>query len=207
MKAQMKLADRSGAAVALIVGPAERADGTVTIRPLRADGEQRTVPVDQLVETVRAMTEGAIMSTDATSMRTGLCGRLGLDDVGRPVRLCGWVARRREHGEHLAFVDLRDHSGIVQCVVDGSVDLRSEYVVAVTGVVRRRPDGMDEPQPGHRRGRDRRLRPSRSCPPPSRRRSSSTDRTDVDEAVRLKNRYVDLRRPTGCRPTSGCGRP
>jgi histidyl-tRNA synthetase len=60
MKAQMKLADRSGAIVALIVGPAERADGTVTIRPLRAEGEQRTVPVDQLVETVRAMTEGEI---------------------------------------------------------------------------------------------------------------------------------------------------
>jgi histidyl-tRNA synthetase len=58
MKAQMKLADRSGAVVALIVGPGERADGTVTIRPLRADGEQRTVPVDQVVETVRAMTEG-----------------------------------------------------------------------------------------------------------------------------------------------------
>ena len=52
------------------------------------------------------------------------------------------MARRREHGEHLAFVDLRDHSGILQCVVDGTADLRSEYVVAVTGTVRRRPEGM-----------------------------------------------------------------
>ncbi len=55
--------------------------------------------------------------------------------------MCGWVARRREHGEHLAFVDLRDHSGIVQRVVDGSVDVRSEYVVRVIGTVARRPEG------------------------------------------------------------------
>ena len=51
--------------------------------------------------------------------------------------VCGWVAKRREHGEHLAFVDLRDHTGIVQCVVPGTVDVRSEYVVAVEGIVRR----------------------------------------------------------------------
>ncbi len=51
------------------------------------------------------------------------------------VSLCGWVARRREHGEHLAFVDVRDRSGLVQCVVDGASDLRSEYVVRITGTV------------------------------------------------------------------------
>ena len=51
------------------------------------------------------------------------------------VALCGWVHGRREHGEHLAFVDLRDHSGLVQCVVDGSVDVRSEWVVRVEGTV------------------------------------------------------------------------
>ena len=44
--------------------------------------------------------------------------------------VCGWVARRREHGEHLAFVDVRDHSGLIQCVVDGASDLRGEYVRA-----------------------------------------------------------------------------
>jgi aspartyl-tRNA synthetase len=78
-------------------------------------------------------------------LRTDYCGALRAADAGRTASVCGWLARRREHGEHLAFVDLRDHSGIVQCVVDGSVDLRSEYVVAVTGVVRRRPDGMANP--------------------------------------------------------------
>ena len=56
MKAQMKLADRSGAVVAVIVGPKEQADGTVTIRPLRGDGDQRMVPASEVVETVRAMT-------------------------------------------------------------------------------------------------------------------------------------------------------
>ena len=57
------------------------------------------------------------MST--TSMRTHLCGELRLSDEGNRVRLCGWVGSRREHGEHLAFVDLRDYSGVTQCVVDG----------------------------------------------------------------------------------------
>ncbi len=55
------------------------------------------------------------------------------------------MARRREHGEHLAFVDVRDHTGVVQCVVDNDVDVRSEYVVRVTGVVRRRPEGTANP--------------------------------------------------------------
>ena len=71
--------------------------------------------------------------TDTLPMRSDHCGTLRADDIGRRVALCGWVARRREHGEHLAFVDLRDHTGIVQCVVDGSADVRSEYVVRIVG--------------------------------------------------------------------------
>ena len=62
-------------------------------------------------------------------MRTDRCGDLRLTDEGRSVTLCGWVSRRREHGEHLAFIDLRDRSGIVQVVVDGAQDLRAEYVL------------------------------------------------------------------------------
>ena len=74
-------------------------------------------------------------------MRSHSCGELSLDQVGQTVTLCGWVARRREHGEHLAFIDLRDHTGLVQCVVDGAAELRSEFVVRVTGVLRPRPEG------------------------------------------------------------------
>src|SRR5438105_15076014 len=78
-------------------------------------------------------------------MRTDYAGDLRLSDVGRTVTLCGWVARRREHGEHLAFLDVRDRTGIVQCVVDGAHDLRSEFVVRVTGTVRHRPEGTVNP--------------------------------------------------------------
>ena len=51
-----------------------------------------------------------------TSLRSDFCGTLRAADVGRTVTVCGWVAKRREHGEHLAFIDLRDHTGIVQCL-------------------------------------------------------------------------------------------
>ena len=75
-----------------------------------------------------------------TSMRTHRCGDLRAEHIGQTVTLAGWVATRREHGEHLAFVDLRDFTGVAQCVVDNSVDVRPEYVVQVTGVVTARPD-------------------------------------------------------------------
>ncbi|MCB9380169.1 MAG: aspartate--tRNA ligase [Acidimicrobiaceae bacterium] len=73
-------------------------------------------------------------------MRTHQCGELRAEHVGQTVTLTGWVATRREHGEKLAFVDLRDHSGVTQCVVDNTVDVRAEYVLQVTGVVAARPD-------------------------------------------------------------------
>jgi aspartyl-tRNA synthetase len=72
-------------------------------------------------------------------MRTHQCGELRPEQIGATVSLCGWVATRREHGEKLAFVDLRDHSGVTQCVVDNSVDVRPEYVIRVTGTVAARP--------------------------------------------------------------------
>jgi len=130
----------------------------------------------------------------ATSMRTGRCGELTVDDVGTKVRLCGWVARRREHGEHLAFVDLRDFSGVVQCVVDGSVELRSEYVVAISGVVRRRPEGMENPAlaTGSVEIGECSVEVLATAEPPP---FLVEDRAEVDEAVRLRHRYVDLRRP------------
>jgi aspartyl-tRNA synthetase len=126
--------------------------------------------------------------------RTDMCGTLGVADVGRTVALSGWVARRREHGEHLAFLDLRDHSGLVQCVVDGAHDLRSEWVVRVIGTVRHRPDGTTNPDlpTGDIEVGDCQLEVlSRSEPVPF----PIDERVDVDETVRLRHRYLDLRSP------------
>ena len=134
------------------------------------------------------------MTDYSTSLRTDRCGDLRIGDVGRQVTLCGWVDRRREHGEHLAFVDLRDRSGVVQLVIDGAHDLRSEYVLQVTGTVRERP--ADTANDGLATGAvevdatDVTVL-STAEPPPF----PLDDRIDVDEVVRLRHRYVDLRRP------------
>ena len=127
-------------------------------------------------------------------MRTDLCGTLAPADVGRQVALCGWLAARREHGEHLAFVDLRDHTGVVQCVVDHAHELRAEYVLRVTGTVRLRPEGTANPalSTGEVEVGDCQVEVlSASEPPPF----PVTDRIEADETVRLRHRYVDLRRP------------
>ena len=129
-----------------------------------------------------------------TAMRTHLCGVLRKEDVGTEVRLCGWVAKRREHGEHLAFVDLRDHTGIIQCVIDHTTDIRSEWVVAVSGTVRDRPEGTVNPGIGTGEveiGDCTVEILNESEPPPF----SVDERAESDEPVRLKYRYVDLRRP------------
>ncbi|WP_390479629.1 OB-fold nucleic acid binding domain-containing protein, partial [Frankia casuarinae] len=78
-------------------------------------------------------------------MRTHMCGDLRSDHVDQTVTVCGWVAHRRQHGQSLTFVDLRDHSGIIQAVVDGSVDVRTEYVLRITGTVAVRPEGTANP--------------------------------------------------------------
>ncbi len=132
--------------------------------------------------------------SSSTSMRTHLCGELRPEHVGRTVSVCGWVARRREHGEHLAFVDLRDHGGIVQCVVDNDVDVRSEYVVRITGVVRERPEGtVNEQLPtGHVEIGECVVEVLRRADPPPFPIDARAD--DVDENIRLQYRYLDLRR-------------
>ncbi len=129
-----------------------------------------------------------------TALRTDLCGVLRPADVGRTVTVCGWVARRREHGEHLAFVDLRDHTGIIQCVIDHATDVRSEWVIAVTGTVRQRPQGTVNPGIGTGEVEigDCTVEVLNEAEPPP---FSVDDRDESDEPVRLKYRYVDLRRP------------
>jgi aspartyl-tRNA synthetase len=130
--------------------------------------------------------------TDSVSMRTDHCGTLRASDIGREVAVCGWVARRREHGEHLAFIDLRDHTGLVQCVVDGAADLRSEYVVRITGTVRQRPDGTtnDNMPTGEIEIGECSVEILNVAEPPP---FQLNDRVEVDEMVRLAHRYVDLR--------------
>ena len=127
-------------------------------------------------------------------MRTHMCGELDIASVGQTVSLCGWVARRREHGEHLAFLDIRDHSGIMQCVVDNDVDVRSEYVIRVTGVVRARPDGTINTSltTGMVEIGDCVVEVLNSAEPPPFPVDARAD--DVDEMIRLKYRYLDIRR-------------
>jgi aspartyl-tRNA synthetase len=127
-------------------------------------------------------------------MRTHLCGELRAGHAGERVTVCGWVHRRREHGEHLAFVDLRDYSGLVQCVVDGSVDVRGEWVVRVTGLVRSRPAGTENAElaTGAVELAECEVEVLAQAEPPP---FPVDDRTETDEAVRLRHRYVDIRRP------------
>jgi aspartyl-tRNA synthetase len=129
----------------------------------------------------------------ARGLRTRWCGELRPTHVGERVSLCGWVARRREHGEHLAFVDLRDREGIVQCVVDGSVDVRSEWVVRITGTVRARPDGTANPSlaTGDVELGECEVEILATAEPPP---FPVDERVEADEILRLRHRYVDLRR-------------
>ncbi|MDO8600287.1 MAG: aspartate--tRNA ligase, partial [bacterium] len=121
--------------------------------------------------------------------------------AGEAVELSGWVHRRRDHGK-LIFIDLRDASGIVQVVFapkDGkhlsrTEELRSEWVVKITGLVKERPAGMknDEIPTGNIEIEAAALEIlNEATTPPF---PVETDGLDVDEEVRLKYRYIDLRR-------------
>jgi aspartyl-tRNA synthetase len=84
--------------------------------------------------------------------RTHTCGAIGLPLVGETVRLSGWCHRIRDHGG-LLFIDLRDHYGLTQCVVDPdspgfheAEKLRSEFVIRVDGAVRKRPAATENPE-------------------------------------------------------------
>ena len=132
----------------------------------------------------------------ARGLRSDYCGDLGLNDVGREVHLCGWVATRREHGEHLAFIDLRDRSGLLQCVVDGAADLRNEYVVRVTGTVTART--AETVNPGLPTGqielKNCTVEVLNIAEPPMFPLNDRDGGPKVDENLRLKHRYLDLRR-------------
>ena len=130
----------------------------------------------------------------STSMRTHQCGELRPEHIGKQVTLTGWVATRREHGEKLAFLDIRDHTGVTQAVVDNAVDVRSEYVVLVSGVVAARPaenvnDGLAT---GGIELQDCTIEILNSAEPPP---FPVNERADhVAEKTRLQHRYIDIRR-------------
>ena len=137
-------------------------------------------------------------------MRTHYCGQLRAEHIGDTVSLCGWVDRRRDHGG-VIFVDLRDRSGIIQVVSDpertpGSYqqagDLRNEYVVQISGRVTKRPDDSLNPRLGTGEveiyaDRIDILNAVRKQLPFQ---VSTADTETVREELRLKYRYLDLRR-------------
>jgi aspartyl-tRNA synthetase len=129
-------------------------------------------------------------------IRSHDAGTLRRENVGQRVTLAGWVARRRDHGG-VAFIDVRDASGTVQVVMRGddlAHDLRNEWCIAVTGEVRARLPGNVNPNlpTGEVEVVASRLDVlSESAPLPF----QIDEHTDVGEEVRLKYRYLDLRRP------------
>ena len=133
-------------------------------------------------------------------LKTHTCGELNLSNVGQHVTLAGWVNRRRDHGG-LIFIDIRDRFGMTQITVDaegvahdGAAQVRNEYVIQVTGVVQPRPEGGANPNLPT--GAIEILAESVVVLNPSKNPPFAIgSNEDVDEAVRLKYRYLDLRRP------------
>ena len=130
---------------------------------------------------------------EAKGLRNRYIGTVSTEDIGKRITVCGWVSRIREHGEHLVFVDVRDYTGLIQVVGHSSVDLRSEYVVQVTGTVSARPQGTENLAltTGQVELTDTEINVLSVAEPPP---FSLQDRSEVDEATRLKFRYLDLRR-------------
>ena len=142
------------------------------------------------------------METMVGLKRTHSCDFLNKQNVGEEVVLCGWVARRRDHGG-LIFLDLRDRSGFVQVVFSQDVDVdsfikaetvRSEYVLAVRGIVKLRDEATINANIATGEievsGTELRILNAAKTPP-----FYIQDNIDVDETLRLKYRYLDLRRP------------
>ena len=131
-------------------------------------------------------------------LRTHKCGELTLKNDMETVTLTGWVDRRRDHGG-VAFMDLRDASGIVQLVVSEDVvrEVRNEYVLKVTGKVRKRPDGNDNPEisTGEIEVVAEDVEVLNPCAPlPFQVSEHAEEAGKVGEDVRLRYRFVDLRR-------------
>jgi len=133
-------------------------------------------------------------------MRSHSCGLLNESLINEPVILCGWVNRRRDHGG-VIFIDLRDRSGLVQVVFNPELadafalaeQVRNEYVLRITGTVRRRPEGTENPELATGQvevvGQYIDILNAAETPP------FQLDEAHVGEDIRLRYRYIDLRRP------------
>jgi aspartyl-tRNA synthetase len=133
-------------------------------------------------------------------MRSNYCGEINDSFVGQQVELCGWVHRRRDHGG-VIFLDLRDREGIVQIVFDpdqkvsfaAAEEVRSEFVIRVTGLIRMRPDGTINPDMATGKievlGQQLDILNRAETPP-----FPLDEHGNVGEDVRLRYRYIDLRR-------------
>lgn len=134
--------------------------------------------------------------------RTHICNELNTSHTGQTVTVSGWVNRRRDHGE-LIFIDLRDRDGLLQVVFNPQItpeahkiaeQVRSEYVIKVSGEISKRPEGMENPNISTGEielivKEAEILNASKPMPLPL------SDDAEVDESIRLKYRYLDLRRP------------
>jgi aspartyl-tRNA synthetase len=133
-------------------------------------------------------------------MRSHFCGHVTETLVGNSVTVCGWVNRRRDHGG-VIFIDLRDREGLLQVVVDPDTpqafslaeQVRNEYVLRISGLVRERPEGTINPDLASGRievlAKELEVLNTSETPP------FQLDDDDVREEIRLTYRYVDLRRP------------
>ncbi|HAJ35730.1 MAG TPA: aspartate--tRNA ligase [Chloroflexi bacterium] len=135
-------------------------------------------------------------------LKTHTCGALSLEHVGSTVTLAGWVNRRRDHGG-LIFIDLRDRSGITQVTIDSdqtaahevAAQVRNEYVIQVVGKVAPRPEGLRNPNlsTGDIEVLAETVTILNTAKTPPFNIAGGAD--EVDEALRLKYRYLDIRRP------------
>ena len=135
-----------------------------------------------------------------SSMRTHYCGQLNASHLDQDISICGWVHRRRDHGG-VIFIDLRDREGLVQVVFDPDAPesfqvaerVRNEFVLQIRGKVRRRPAGTENKNMPTGEieilGKQVEILNSAETPP------FQIDEDDISEELRLRYRYIDLRRP------------
>ena len=133
-------------------------------------------------------------------MRSHYCGDVNASHVDQEVEVCGWVNRRRDHGG-VIFIDLRDRNGLIQCVFDPDLEevfataeeVRNEFVLRIKGLVRLRPEGTtnDTLSTGQIEllGRELQILNKADTPP------IQIDDDDTHEELRLRYRYIDLRKP------------